>query len=277
MRFKTILNVVGLEQSDADLILAQSLCEAENAHLAVLLSAITEPPPLGEAAVGSDYWLEEQREQARQLRERMQHVEARLARADVSADIDIAHHEHAMIAQAVGRRARYTDLVLVGPELTADRRLLEVVLEGALFDSRRPVLLLPEDAKPTLRPRRALVAWSSTPEASRAVYEAAEILGEADEVRVVLVDPQTGTSGAGPEPGADVAAYLARHGAKVTVDRLPSAGKPVANVIRNHAVDVSAEMIVMGAYGHSRLRERFFGGVTRSMIETPPLPLFIAR
>ncbi|MCQ0989353.1 universal stress protein [Jiella marina] len=277
MRFKTILSVTGLEQSDADLTLAQSLCEAEKAHLSVLLAAITQPPPLGEAAVGSDYWLEEQREQVRQLRERMERVEARLAKADVSADVDTAHHEHAMIAQAVGRRARYADLVLVGPELASDRYIAEVVLEGALFDSRRPVLLLPEGAQATLRPRRIVVAWSSTPEASRAVYEAAEILGGADEVRVVLVDPQTTTAGAGPEPGADVAAYLARHGAKVTVDRLPSSGKPVADVIRDHAYDVSAEMIVMGAYGHSRLRERFFGGVTRSMIEKPPLPLFIAR
>lgn len=74
-----------------------------------------------------------------------------------------------------------------------------------------------------------------------------------------------------------MAVYLARHGVKVTVDRLPPEGDSVADVLRRHAVDTAAEMIVMGAYGHSRLRERIFGGVTRSMIEDPPLPLFMAR
>ncbi|MCE7030600.1 universal stress protein [Jiella avicenniae] len=277
MRFKTILGVIGVDHSDADVSLAQSLCEDERVHLSILLAAISPPPPVGEAAVGADYWLEEQRDQMRRLSERMESFEARFARADLSADIDTAHHEHAMIAQAVARRARYADLVLVGPELAADGYLAEVVLDGALFGSGRPLLILPKGASPTLRPKTAVVAWSSTPESARAVYEAAEILGAADDVRIVMVDPQATTSEAGPEPGAEVAAYLARHGAKVTVDRLPSGGRPVADVIRQHAGDVSAEMIVMGAYGHSRWRERIFGGVTRSMIENPPIPLLLAR
>jgi nucleotide-binding universal stress UspA family protein len=81
----------------------------------------------------------------------------------------------------------------------------------------------------------------------------------------------------GAEPGADAAAYLVRHGAKVTIDRLPSSNHSVAEMLRQHAVDSSSELLVMGAYGHSRLRERIFGGVTKSMLEDPRLPILMAR
>lgn len=91
------------------------------------------------------------------------------------------------------------------------------------------------------------------------------------------MDPVEGEARFGAEPGADAATYLARCGAKVTVDRLPSEGNTVASVLRRHAVDCAAEMLVMGAYGHSRLRQRILGGVTRSMIDEPPLPILMAR
>ncbi|WP_353833965.1 universal stress protein [Mesorhizobium sp.] len=81
----------------------------------------------------------------------------------------------------------------------------------------------------------------------------------------------------GAEPGADVAAYLARHGVNVTVDRLPSLDHSVVDVLRRHALDIAADLMVMGAYGHSRLRERIFGGVTVSMLEDPSMPILMAR
>ncbi|MGO4838274.1 universal stress protein, partial [Rhizobiaceae sp. 2RAB30] len=140
-----------------------------------------------------------------------------------------------------------------------------------------PVLLLPEASRASLRPKRVAVAWDSSLEAARAVREALDMLVAADEVRLVLVDPLAGESGQGAEPGADAAVYLARHGVKVAVDRLPSSGQSVATVLARHAADMNADLVVMGAYGHSRLRERIFGGVTRSMLEMPPLPILLAR
>jgi nucleotide-binding universal stress UspA family protein len=103
------------------------------------------------------------------------------------------------------------------------------------------------------------------------------LLVGADQVRLVLVDPVEGDLEQGAEPGADAATYLARHGAKVTVDRLPSQGRTVASVLSQHATDTAADLLVMGAYGHSRLRQRIFGGVTSAMIEEPPLPVLMAR
>ena len=136
---------------------------------------------------------------------------------------------------------------------------------------------MPEGSRSTLAPKRVLVAWDSRIEASRALRESVGILTRAEDVRLALVDPEESEGGHGAEPGADAAAYLARYGIKVTVDRLPSSGHTIAAVLRRHAIDTSAELLVMGAYGHSRLRERIFGGVTRSMLDEPPLPILMAR
>jgi nucleotide-binding universal stress UspA family protein len=136
---------------------------------------------------------------------------------------------------------------------------------------------VPKGASPTLKPKRVLVAWDSRVEASRAVRESLVMLKGADDVHVVLVDPVQGENYHGEEPGADAASYLARHDVKVTVDRLPTMNRSVADVLRQHALDISAELMIMGAYGHSRLRERLFGGVTKSMLSAPPLPLLLAR
>ena len=161
--------------------------------------------------------------------------------------------------------------------MLAREMLKDKVVEGALFSSGKPLLLVPEGSRPTLKPKRVMIAWDSRLEASRAVRESLELLDGAEEVRIVLIDPTEGESGHGAEPGADVATYLARHGAKVTVDRLPSQGKTVASALRQHAVDTAAELLVIGAYGHSRLRERIFGGVTKSMLESATLPILMAR
>jgi nucleotide-binding universal stress UspA family protein len=139
------------------------------------------------------------------------------------------------------------------------------------------MLLVPDGSRPTLKPKRVIIAWDSRLEASRAVRESLEILVAADEVRVALVDPVERENGHGAEPGADIAAYLARHGAKVTVDRLPSQDRSVAEVLNRHALDCAAELLVMGAYGHSRLRERILGGTTRSVLAKPRLPVLMAR
>jgi nucleotide-binding universal stress UspA family protein len=278
MAFKTLLTVTGSELSDRDLRVAADLCEQVEAHLSVLVVALAAPPPVGEyAAMVSDVWLAQRQEDMKELQARTTAVSNFLAESALSSDVSSEYKDVAWTDEAIGRRARYADLTVVGPEMLSRETLKEKVIEGALFSSGKPMLLIPEGSKPTLRPNRVVVAWDSRTEASRAVRESLEILAGAEEVRIALVDPAEGESGHGAEPGADVATYLARHGAKVTVDRLPSQGKTVASVLRQHAVDTAAELLVMGAYGHSRLRERIFGGVTKSILDEPTLPVFMAR
>lgn len=278
MPFKTLLTITSPELSDRDLRVAADLCDQIDAHLSVLVVALAAPPPIGEyAALVSDVWLEQRQKDLKELQERTTAVSKFLAESALSSDLSGEYQEIAWADDAIGRRARYADLTVVGPEMLARETLKDKMIEGALFSSGKPLLLAPEGSGPTLKPNRVMIAWDSRIEASRAVRESLEILVGAEEVRIVLVDPTEGESGHGAEPGADVATYLARHGAKVTVDRLPSRGNTVASVLRQHAVDTAAELLVMGAYGHSRLRERIFGGVTKFMLDSPALPVLMAR
>jgi len=278
MTFKTVLTVTGPNLGNGDLKLAAALCEEIGAHLAVLAVALAAPPPIAEyAAVMSDVLLQERQADMDRLKQCAASATAFLASSPISSDISSEYQEEAWADEAIGRRARYSDILFLGPELFSHPLLKGKVLEGGLFSSGKPLLLVPEGASASLKPKRVMVAWDSRLEASNAVSRAMELLSSADNVHVVLVDPIEGESGQGAEPGADIGTYLARHGVKVTVDRLPSQGRSVADTLRQHAVDMAADLLVMGAYGHSRLRERIFGGVTRSMVEAPPLPVFLAR
>ena len=99
----------------------------------------------------------------------------------------------------------------------------------------------------------------------------------AEAVHAVLVDPVPSFEGHCPEPGADLGAYLGRHGIAATVHRLPREGKETGEVLRRKAVDLDAELIVMGGFGHSRLRERIFGGTTTNMMKHVIVPVLMAH
>mgnify|MGYP003422854990 FL=1 len=274
----TILCVLGPNQGDRDLKLASQVCQAADGHLSILAVGIASPVPIGTYAdVMSDAWYVERQREAKKLNERVEALNSSLAGSGSGGDVSGEYVELSLAGEVIGRRARYADITLLGPSLLADDSICDSALDGALYRSGKPVLVLPETGSATLSPKTIIIAWDGSMEAARAVHSARPILQAAQSVRVVLVDPVAGDAGQGGEPGADIAAYLARLGVPVTVDRLPSGGKPVADVLIRHARDHAAEMIVMGAYGHSRLRERIFGGVTRSMLNGVQVPLFMAH
>lgn len=278
MAFKTILSVLGMNQGNRDLDLAVNICGSANAHLSVLVVSPAASVPIGTYAdVVSDAWYEERQREARKLKVRCDDVTALLAASGISSDVTSEHAETALVGDVVGRRGRYSDLILFGPSLLADDTISDSALDGALFRSGRPVMFVPEKGDATLAPRKVAVAWDGSLEASRSVLNARDLLTAADDVRLVLVDPASGEGGHGQEPGADLAAYLSRHGAKVSVDRIASAGMAIADVLVQHASDNQIELLVMGAYGHSRLRERIFGGVTRSMLNRITIPVLMAH
>ena len=106
--------------------------------------------------------------------------------------------------------------------------------------------------------------------------DALPLLVKAEAVEVLVVDHER-NAGHGQEPGADIARHLARHGARVDVRRLSSGGKDVGTLLLSEAVAFHADLIVMGAYGHSRLREWMFGGVTRTVLYEAGLPVLMSR
>jgi nucleotide-binding universal stress UspA family protein len=278
MPFKSILTLIGAEQGDGDVVLAAQLCADAGAHLTVLVLGLAVTPVFPEfGSPVTAVWITDMEEDRRKIETRVEALKELLSSKEIRGEVVSDYLDSGIGDEVVGQHGRYSDLMVLGPELASTPELRSKAIEGALFSSGKPVLLLPTSSTPTIRPRRIMVGWDSGLEAARAVREALEMLQAADQVIVAIVDPEPGAFSHGEEPGADLAAYLARHGAKVTVDRLPREGRSTADVLRRHAVDTAADLVVLGAYGHSRLREWIFGGVTRSMIEEPPVPVFMAR
>jgi nucleotide-binding universal stress UspA family protein len=173
-------------------------------------------------------------------------------------------------------QARYADLVVVGqaePEPTATPSDLP---ETVALATGRPVLVVPHvGAKPP--GKVVLLCWNASREAARAASDALPFLTAADQVIVLAVNPKTSGKGHGAEPGADAAAWLARHGVKVTVQRDVAPDADVGEVILSRAADHGADLIVMGIYGHSRLREMVLGGASRTLLGSMTVPVLMAH
>lgn len=276
MTFKTILNVIGASQSDRDLKVAISLCEQAGAHLSVFMAAMA-PQPTGRYETLAPAWVEQRERNLRELAERAGQVRDRFAAAGLSFDVDTVYAEVAGAGYDIGERALYADLVVAGPDVFENEDLKPQVVSGAIFHAGRPLLLIPPGSTATLRPKTVLLAWDSRPQAAHAAREALDIMQAAESVHITMIDPVAALRLSGDEPGADIAAYLARHGIPVTVDNLPSGGREVAEVLQKHALDIGAGVIVMGAYGHSRMWEFVFGGSTRSMLKQARLPILMAH
>lgn len=211
------------------------------------------------------------------LEDRIYEVKASRNRHAPAANVTSRYLESTFADKVIGIRSRYADLVVLGPELLGGDTLKTRAIKGVLFSSGRPLLMIPPNARPTLQPRQVIVAWNSSLEASNAVHSTLGILKKAQQVRIVMVDPVAEETGNGVDPGHDLAAFLCRHGVNATMDRLPSMGKKVEEILRRHVVDTAADLLVMGAYGHSRFREQIFGGVTRSMLEEAPIAVLVGR
>ncbi|TCD11880.1 universal stress protein [Oricola cellulosilytica] len=275
---KTLLTVIGADQPLQRLTRPIELASANNCHLSVAVIGIAiAASTTAYGAIPADTWAEEREAGKKATTEQGERVEAMLAKSSVSGDVCSYYCDEGQIATVVGDRARYSDLGLAMPASGLDQRLAGKALEGFIYHSARPFLLMPAEAKVTLSPSTVMIAWNATKEAARAVHLSLDTLTRTNRVHVTMVDPVAGEFDQGEEPGNDIASYLARYGIDVRVDRLPSAGTAVSEVLLRHANDISAELIVAGAYGHSRLREFLFGGITRDLVANDRFPIIMAH
>jgi len=181
------------------------------------------------------------------------------------------------LSSEVGVHAYYADLVVIArPESASETAGPPGLAESLVLSSGRPIIMFPPLGTVSAV-RRILVAWNATRESIRAVADALPLLAKAEAVEVLVVDHQRHPAGHGPEPGADIARHLARHGAKVEVRRLSSGGKDVGQLLLSQAIAFGADLLVMGAYGHSHLREWMFGGVTRTVLYEAGLAVLMSR
>jgi len=171
---------------------------------------------------------------------------------------------------------RYFDASVLGFDAEGGSDLQRRLFNAALFYSARPVIVVPQAAAQRGAPERVLVAWSPTREASRAVHDALPLLRGAEEVRIVVVDDARARAESG-EPGADIAAHLARHGCAADVRFVPAGAGGVTSVLLDEARHFGADLIVLGGYGHSRLSQWMLGGVSRDIVARSAVPLLFSH
>ncbi len=174
--------------------------------------------------------------------------------------------------------ARYADMTIVGqadPE--AGGGSLRVLPEHLLLGVGRPILVVPYAGTFQTVGERVLVAWNSSRAATRAVNDALPLLQKATKVTVLTINPQGGVSGEGEVPGADLALHLSRHGVKAEASWLKTDDVKVAAMLLSCASDLQADLIVMGGYGHSRMREIVLGGSTREILQAMTVPTLMSH
>jgi nucleotide-binding universal stress UspA family protein len=217
--------------------------------------------------------LEELRVQAERALDRF---EAAAREAGVASVERMRIDEEAGIALAM--QSRYCDLAIISqasPDEFLPRQRADVP-DYIVLNSARPVLVLPAvSARPDIG-QRVVLAWNGSKEAARAIASALPLLQAARQVDLVIFDPERSEALHGREPGADMARYLARHGvtAEVSVAR---AGRHDGDALLTFASDKAADLIVMGAYGRSRFREIMLGGMTRAVLASSPIALWMAH
>jgi nucleotide-binding universal stress UspA family protein len=173
------------------------------------------------------------------------------------------------------RMARRFDLAVVGQHEREKSMPEEAVNEAVLFESGRPVIMVPYIQKQGLKLDRVMVCWDGSRAATRAIADAMPLLQKAKQVDIVMVATHRAKSD--EILGADLGQHLARHGLKVDVKSIVSPDIDVTSTVLSYAADSSADMIVMGGYGHSRLREFVLGGVTRGILSAMTVPTLMSH
>lgn len=263
---------------DGTLAHAVAAAQAHDAHLDVLCLGVDRSQTgyyyAGASAIVLQETISKAHDEAQAIEEK---VKSELAASGIRWASESGVAQLADLGRHVAMRARFSDMVILPKPYGEGRGAeLEPVTESALFEGHTPAIILPEDSKPVPEPRRIMIGWNESVEALSAVRAAMPLLTQADAVHVVVIDPPAH----GPnrsDPGGLLSQYLARHGVKVEIDVLSKTLPRISDVLIRHAGDMDAEMIVMGAYGHSRFREAIFGGATRYMLENATVPVLMAH
>jgi nucleotide-binding universal stress UspA family protein len=196
-------------------------------------------------------------------------------RAGISAEPLMLSASLTGAADQFARMARRFDLAIVGQAQPEMSTMEQIIGETTLFESGRPMIMVPYIQKAPFKTDNVIICWDGSRTAARAVADAIPILGKSSRIEIVSVTNERGKED--EIEGADIGQHLARHGLKVDVHRISRGNIDVADALLSHAADSAADLMVMGGYGHSRLREFVLGGVTRSIFQSMTLPVLLSH
>ena len=259
--------------------LALKLAQRHEAHITGLAPTATPLVPGYIAGNFPDELLQMQEAEARERAEAaVQSFREAAERLGVSVETRVESCTSANLTALIALHARYADLTVMGqvdPDDAAPGGV--TMVEDVIMTSGRPTLVVPYVGATAAPGRRVVVAWDASREAARAAQDALPVLERADEVTILVVNPEKGDQDHGQQPGADIALHLARHGVKAKVQRSEVTDISVGEEILSRMADAGSDLLVMGAYGHSRLREVVLGGVTRTLLEEMTVPVLMSH
>lgn len=278
--YRTIVVHLADERRAARLVAtAVSVASMNEAHLIGLFVMPTEPPSPLFAGTAGRALIDIGRKAFAERGKRLRRIfEEQTAAAAVKTEWRVVKPGRKPILEAVMAHARSADLIVASQrDYDWEDTAIAEYPDEFVLGSGRPVLLVPNAWRPGDFPGRVLVAWNERREAARAVFDALPLLKAAREVRVLWINPESEAIDRGDLPTAEIAATLARHGVKVTADQTRSPDLTVGTELLNRAFDHSADLLVMGAYGHARVREVLFGGATREILRHMTLPVLMSH
>ena len=279
MAYKSILTIVtDIDAAKVQIDTAVALARREDAHLEVLCLGVDRTQTGYYYAGATAFIQQETVERAQEDAKKVESwVATRLGAEDIRWASETVVSQLGAIAAVVGLRARFSDLVVLGQPYGNGRgQELEAIVEAAMFEGQVPVLVVPDGFTGEISGRRIVAAWNQSNEAMSAIRKALPLLKAADLVDITIIDPPAH----GPErsdPGGQLSQLLARHGVHAEVSVLAKTMPRGSDVITRHVGDTDADMVVMGAYGHSRFREAILGGATRNMLEKATVPVLMAH
>lgn len=281
MSWKDILVIVSEAEGDEPAIaLAETLAaQSPKSHLAAaFLTPLPDEPLAYEPTVVAGVWAELLSRARKDAEAERARVEARLKQLGRPCELRDAEALSRDLGRVAAVHARYADVaVMTRPSEGGGGDVREEIIEGVLFHSGRPALIAPPNWSGGSIGKRVAVAWDASREATRALSEADDILEFAEQVTIVTVDAKPKMFGHGEQPGANIAAHLARRGLPADVRNVDGGGRGAALAILEEATALGADLLVMGGYAHSRLRDLVFGGATRDMLRAATLPVLLAH
>ena len=270
-----LVNVAIGINDDATLDYALGLARAFDAHAAGVAFAYEAVPSAMLMDDVPPSWIVEFRAEAEEAaKAAVGRFDAAARRAGILVEARWLAASFVGTADVFGRLARRFDLSVVRQAEPGKNTPAPLIIEAALFETGRPVVVVPYIQKGGVKLDRIMVCWDGSRCAARAVSDAMPFLERAATVEVVMVAER----GKSDEiPGADMAQHLARHGVKVEAKQIVAPDAKPADVLLSHAANSGADFLVMGGFGHSRLREFVLGGVTRSILETMTIPALMSH
>jgi nucleotide-binding universal stress UspA family protein len=277
MRFKTIVAILQNEQ-DAERVLdcAIPLADRFESHLVGIHAEALPVPYTSATGFPDTEFLQVSADMNRERAEKLQALFlGRIEKTGLSFEWRSLESFSGDSAQTGISSVRAADLIIAAQRETGGDPSADV--DTLVYDAGRPVLVVPHEGPLVTTFKHVLLAWNGSKEAARAAFDALPFIIEAEKTDILVIDPPDTLDDNPEAAGAEIAAALSRHGATVSVSVQQSGNASIDDVIQTRIAETGADLLVLGAYSHSWLRQLLFGGVTRTVLRTVPVAAFLSR